>query len=128
MQQTTLFKVPGKPSTRPLVILTGLDIEAKSSTSIRMRLSRALSKARQWTRCNRTPVRAISAMFAARVSAVVGIMATAAMWLAIFTAADDAAAQSAVGRICLAALPWAAVWTVRACRMPLPSAQEGGEA
>lgn len=70
--------------------------------------------------------RAISALFSARVSAVVGITATAAMWLAIFTAADDAAAQSAVGRICLAALPWAAVWAVRACRMPLPSEQEGG--
>ena len=89
----------------------------------------ALSAPRRRNQAARFSIsRAISALFSARVSAVVGITATAAMWLAIFTAADDAAAQSAVGRICLAALPWAAVWTVRACRMPLPSAQEGGEA
>lgn len=64
MQQTILFKVPGKPSTRPLVILTGLDIEAKSSTNYfreaAKMLSRALSKAWNWTRCNCTPVRIVT--------------------------------------------------------------------
>lgn len=57
MQQTILFKVPGRPSTRPLVILTGLDIEAKSTIPVSVCLSRALSKAWKWTRCNCTPVR-----------------------------------------------------------------------
>ena len=136
MQQTILFKVPGKPSTRPLVILTGLDIEAKSTTPVSVRLSRALSSAwssslatlrsaKKWTRCNCTPVRIVRAVFSAKVSTAVAIIAGAAMWWHDLTIADTIEAQRAVGLDGLLAMPWAIVWAFRASRMPMP--EEGGE-
>lgn len=146
MQQTILFKVPGKPSTRPLVILTGLDIEASSTKSLRyaknsttpvsVRLSRALSSAwssslatlrsaKKWTRCNCTPVRIVRAVFSAKVSTAVAIIAGAAMWWHDLTIADTIEAQRAVGLDGLLAMPWAIVWAFRASRMPMP--EEGGE-
>lgn len=130
MQQTILFKVPGKPSTRPLVILTGLDIEAKSSTNhfreAAKMLSRALSKAWNWTRCNCTPVRIIRATFSAKVSTVVAFVCLAAMWWHNITIDNTLEAQEAVGLDCLLGMPWGIVWAFRASRMPMP--EEGGEA
>lgn len=45
MQNSILFKVPGKPSTSPIVILTGPALEAQYSTSIGARLFQALAVA-----------------------------------------------------------------------------------
>lgn len=129
MQQTILFKVPGKPSTRPLVILTGLDIEAKSSTNhfrdVAKMLSRALSKAWQWTRCNCTPVRIIRAIFSAKVSTVVAFIVVAAMYWHNLSIDNVIEAQRAVGFDCLLGMPWGIVWAIRFTRMPMP--EEGGE-
>lgn len=135
MQQTILFKAQGKPSTRPLVILTGLSIEVSStkslrpaknsSISIRSRLSRALSKAWQWTRCNCTPVRIIRATFSAKVSTVVAVIVIAAMYWHNLTIDNTIEAQEAVGYDCLLGMPWGIVWAIRATRMPMP--EEGGD-
>ncbi|QCD42188.1 hypothetical protein E7747_07815 [Duncaniella dubosii] len=51
MQQSILFKVPGKPSSSPLVILTGPTISARYSTPITARLSRTLSMAWESVKC-----------------------------------------------------------------------------
>lgn len=135
MQQTVLFKAPGRSSNRPIVILTGLDIEASSTKSLRsaknsttpvsVRLSRALSMAWRWTRCNCTPRRIISALFSAKVSTVVAFVCLAAMWWHNITIDNTLEAQEAVGYDVLYAMPWAIVWAIRASRMPMP--EEGGE-
>lgn len=65
MQQTILFTVPGKPSTRPLIILSGLTFEAQCSTPISVRLSRALSSAIEKAKCNCTRGRINDAVAAA---------------------------------------------------------------
>lgn len=125
MQQTILFKVSGKPSTRPLVILTGPSFETQYSTPVSVRLSRALSRAWRWTRCNCTPVRIVRALFSSKVSTAVAIIAGAAMWWHDITIVDTIEAQRAVGLDGLLAMPWAIVWAYRASRMPLP--EEGGK-
>lgn len=125
MQQTILFKVPGKPSNRPLVNLTDPALEAECSTTISVRLSRVLSKAWNWTRCNCTPRRIVSALFSAQVSTVVAILVVAAMWWHNISIADTLEAQRAVGFDCLLGMPWAIVWTIRATFMPMP--EKGGE-
>lgn len=139
MRQTILFKVPGKPSTRPLVILTGLDIEASSTKSLRSAkncstnhfreaakmLSRALSKAWNWTRCNCTPVRVIRATFSEKVSIVVAVLVLAAMYWHILSIDNTIESQEAVAFDCLLGMPWGIVWAIRATRMPMP--EEGGE-
>lgn len=126
MQTSILFKVPGKPSTRPLVILTGPAIEAQSSTPISVRLSRALSSAWKWTRCNCTPRRIVSAMFSAKVSTAVAIVVVAAMYWHNLTIDNTIEAQEAVAFDCFLGMPWAIVWAFRASRMPMP--EKGGEA
>lgn len=125
MQTSILFKVPGKPSTRPIVILTGPAIEAQSSTHISLRLSRALSSAWKWTRCNCTPVRIFRATFSAKVSTVVAVIVIAAMYWHNLTIDNTIEAQEAVGFDCLLGMPWGIVWAIRATRMPMP--EEGGE-
>lgn len=45
MQTSILFKASGKPSTRPLVILTGPALEAHYSTPIGVRIAQALDVA-----------------------------------------------------------------------------------
>lgn len=125
MQTSILFKVPGKLSTRPIVILTGPAIEAQSSTHISLRLSRALSSAWNWTRCNCTPRRIVSALFSARVSTAVAIVVVAAMYWHNLTIDNTIEAQRAVGFDGLLGMPWGIVWAIRATRMPMP--EEGGE-
>ena len=62
MNQTTiLFRAPGQRSSSPVVILTGLSLSAKYSTSLRARFSRALSMAWQSAKCKCTPARIITA-------------------------------------------------------------------
>lgn len=137
MQQTVLFKAPGRSSNRPIVILTGPAIEAKFSTPITVRLSRALSSAwssslatlrsaKKWTRCNCTPVRIVRAMFSPMVSTAVAVIVIAAMWWHNITIANTIEAQEAVGFDCLLGMPWGIVWAIRFSRMPMP--EEGGEA
>lgn len=134
MQQTVLFKAPGRSSNRPIVILTGLDIEVSSTKSLRsaknsttpvsVRLSRALSKAWKWTRCNCTPVRIFRATFSAKVSTVVAVIVIAAMYWHNLTIDNTIEAQEAVGYDCLLGMPWGIVWAIRATRMPAP--EKGG--
>lgn len=88
-------------------------------------LSRALSKAWNWTRCNCTPRRIVSALFSARVSTAVAIAVVAAMYWHNLTIDNTIEAQEAVGFDCLFIMPWAIVWTIRLTRMPMP--EEGGE-
>lgn len=125
MQTSILFKVSGKPSTSPLVILTGPALGAQCSTPVSVRLSRALSSAWQWTRCICAPRRIARAVFSARVSAIVAAVTIAAMWWHNITIADTIEAQEAVGLDCLIGMPWGLVWAIRATRMPMP--EEGGE-
>lgn len=125
MQTSILFKVPGKPSTRPIVILTGPAIEAQSSTTISVRLSRALSLAWKWSRCNCTPRRIVSALFSAKVSTAIAIVVVAAMYWHNLTIDNTIEAQRAVGFDGLLGMPWGIVWAIRATRMPMP--EEGGE-
>ena len=135
MQQTVLFKAPGRSSNRPIVILTGLDIDASSTKSLRpaknsttpvsVRLSRALSKAWNWTRCNCTPVRIIRATFSGKVSTVVAVLVLAAMYWHILSINNTIESQEAVAFDCLLGMPWGIVWAIRATRMPMP--EEGGE-
>lgn len=127
MQTSILFKVSGKPSTRPLVILTGpsLETQAQYSTPVSVRLSRALSRAWQWTRCNCAPRRIGRALFGAKVSTVVAAIVVTAMWWHNITIADTIEAQEAVAFDCLLGMPWGIVWAIRATRMPMP--EEGGE-
>lgn len=122
MSQTVLFKVPGKPSTRPLVILSGLALEARFSTSAGLRISRTLSSLWQWTRCNCTPRRIVSTLFSARVSAAFAALFLAALWWHNIAITDTVEAQCALGVDCLLALPYAIAWVLR------PSATKGGEA
>ena len=118
MQQTILFKVPGKPSTRPLVILTGPSIGALSAKSLRSAKTYSTNHFREVTK------KIVRAVFSARASmAVIGVC-LAAMWWHIVTVDDTLAAQTAVGRDCLCALPWAITWVARLTRKPMP--KKGG--
>lgn len=110
---------------KPLVILTGLNIEAKYSTSISDRLTSALTNAGAWLKCNCTPRRIVRALFSAKVSTAVACVCVAAMWWHNISIDNTIAAQEAVGFDCLLAMPWAIVWAVRATRMSLQ--QKGGE-
>lgn len=125
MQTSILFKAPGRSSNRPIVILTGPAIGAEYSTPLSVRLSRALSKAWNWTRCNCTPVRIFRTTFSAKVSTVVAVIVIAAMYWHNLTIDNTIEAQEAVGYDCLFIMPWAIVWTIRLTRMPMP--EEGGE-
>ena len=127
MQTSILFKVSGKPSTRPLVILTGpsLETQAQYSTPVSLRLSRALSRAWQWTRCNCAPRRIGRALFGAKVSTVVAAFFVSAFWCHNVTIAGTIAALEAFAFDCLLCMPWGIVWAIRATRMPMP--EEGGE-
>lgn len=124
MNQTVLFKDSGRSSNRPIVILTGPAIEAKFSTPITVRLSRALSSAWNWTRCNCTPVRIIRAAVGLTLSAPACTIAVATCSLAMFwhsaTSADTDAARQAIALDCLCALPWGLAILAR-------SVKEGGD-
>lgn len=109
---------------KPLVILTGLNIEANYSTPIGVRITRALSAAWSWTRSNCTPRCIFSAVFSAKVSMAVAVVTVAAMWWHNIAIIDTIEAQKAVGTDCLYAMPWGIVWAYRASRMSLQ--EKGG--
>lgn len=129
MQQTILFKVLGKPSKSPVVILSALDLAGKSKTNhfreAAKMLSRALSKAAVWVKCNCTPVRIIRAIFSAKVSTVVAVIVIVAMYWHNISIDNVIEAQRAVAFDCLLGMPWGIVWAIRATRMPMP--EEGGD-
>lgn len=127
MQNSILFKVPGKPSNSPIVILTGPAIGAKSTNHFadaRKMLSRALSRSIDWCRCNCTPRNIVRALFSAKVSTAVAIVCVGAMWWHNISIIDTIEAQEAVANDVLYAMPWGIVWAFRAARMPMP--EEGG--
>lgn len=129
MQQTILFKAPGKPNNKPVVILSGLAYGRKCSTNhfpgAGKMLSRTLSSAWKWTRCNCTPVRIIRAIFSAKVSTVVAVIVIVAMYWHNISIDNVIEAQRAVAFDCLLGMPWGIVWAIRATRMPMP--EEGGD-
>ena len=125
MQTSILFKAPGRSSNRPIVILTGPAIGAEYSTPLSVRLSRALSSAWKWTRCNCTPRRIVRALFSTRVSTAVAFVVLAAMWWHNIAIDNTLEAQRSVAIDCLCGMPWGIVWAFRASRMPMP--EEGGE-
>ncbi len=128
--QTISLKAPGRRSNRPLVILTGPMLSAECSTPASVRLSRALSSAWQWAKCNCTPMGILRAIFCARVSMAVGALVVAAIWWHIITIPDTIQAQEAVGFDGMLGMSWGIVWAYRASRMPMPEEieEEGGEA
>ncbi len=65
MQTSILFKATGRSSKSPIVILTGLPVKAQFSTSMAVRLSRALSSGWYRTKCCCTPRRILRAPFEA---------------------------------------------------------------
>ena len=125
MQQSILFKVPGKPSTSPIGILTGPALGAKYSTPASVRLSRALSVACKWLRCSCTPRNIFRALFSAKVSTVVAVICVCAMWWHNLSIDNTIEAQEAVANDVLCAMPWGIVWAIRATLMSMP--KEGGE-
>ena len=85
---------------KPIVILSGLAIEAKSAT-LPGRLSRALSQGWQSAKCNCTPLGILRALFSDRVALPVACLGGAA---ALFFAVAEMQQPCAVSAA--AALPW----------------------
>ena len=112
---------------KPIVILTGPALGAQYSTPASVRLSRALSVACKWLRCNCTPRNIFRALFSAKVSTVVAVICVCAMWWYNLAIDNTIEAQEAVGYDCLCAMPWGIVWAIRATLLPLPEDEEGGE-
>lgn len=125
MQTTVLFKAPGRRSNSPIIILKSVNLTDESIT-FGTRLSRALSAACKWVRCNCTPRNIFRAMFCEKVSMAVAAVVICAMWWHNITIEDNIAAGEAAATDCLYALPWGIVWAIRATLMPMP--KEGGEA
>lgn len=128
MEQTFLFKVPGRPSTRPLVILSGIAIERRTSSNhfreLTQMLSRALSRAYARAKCSCPPVRIARALFSAKATAAVSVLALAAMWWHNVTVSDVMASQQAVALDAALAFPWLLTAAIRAGRKS--STRKGG--
>ena len=123
MYQTILFKAPGRRSNSPVVILNALSL--RQSLTLGPRLSRALSSAWNWVKCNCTPRNIVRVAFGEKVSMAVGAIVVCAMWWHIISIDDTIAGGEAVATDCLYAMPWGIVWAIRATLMTLP--KEGGE-
>lgn len=130
MYQTILFKAPGKPNNKPVVILSGLAYGRKCSTNhfpgAGKMLSRTLSSAWNWTRCNCTPRNIFRVLFCEKASMAVGAVVVAAMWWHSASINNTLEAQKAVGTDCLYALPWGIVWAVRATLADFKTVKKGG--
>lgn len=125
MQQNILFKAQGKPSTRPTIVITGIAIDAMSSTSLSARISRTLSSARNWMRCNCTPRNIVKALFSAKASMAVAIVCLCAMWWHNISIADAIEAQKAIAFDAILAMPWGIAWLIRSSIRH--NAQKGGK-
>lgn len=129
MQQTILFKVQGKPSTSPVVILSAPDLAGKSKTNhfraATKMLSRALSEGWHRAKCICTPRNIVRAIFSSRMSAAVATVITAVMWWHIMTVDNAIEMQHTVAIDCLLGTPWGIVWAIRTTLMSMP--KKGGE-
>lgn len=111
-----------------VVILYGPAVGPKPANhlaDVSKMISRALSVACKWLRCNCTPCNILRALFSANVSLGVCILCVCAMWWHNLVIDDTIAAQEAVGLDGLCALPWGIVWAIRATCMPIT--EEGGD-
>lgn len=136
MYQTILFKAPGKPNNKPVVILSGLAYGRSSTKSLRsakncsthiaMRLSRALSSVWKWTRCNCTPCNIFRVLFCEKVSMAVAVVVVAAMWWHNISIDNVIDAQEAVAYDCLCGMPWGIVWAMRSTFFDIKSNKKGG--
>lgn len=125
MYQTILFKVPGRRSNSPVVILNALSL--RQSITLGTRLSRALLMAWSWVKCNCTPRNIFRAIFCEKVSMAVAFVVVAAMWWHNISIDDNIAAGEAVATDCLYAMPWGIVWAIRATINDF-KAEKGGKA
>lgn len=107
MQTTILFKVAGRPSTSPVVILTGPCIRAKS------------------TNRSASAKKAFRALFSSKATLAAAILCACAVWWDALTIADTIDAQAAIAIDCLLAMPWGIIGVLRAIRKPMP--EKGGE-
>ena len=96
------LSIPTSRSQKPVVILSGLTLQAKSSTA------KQVSAAAVMRRLARLGLRALSALFSAKVSGVVAIATLGAMLWHNIAIADVLEAQRAVATDCILALPWLA--------------------
>lgn len=130
MYQTILFKVPGRPNNKPLVILSGLNASRQCSTNhfraLTKMLSRTLSMVCKWVKCNCTPVQILRFAFCEKVSMSVAVVLICAMWWHNITIADTIAAGEQVATDCLYAMPWGIVWAFRATIADFKAAKKGG--
>lgn len=126
MYQTILFKAPGRRSNSPVVILNALSL--RQSLTLGMRLSRALSMAWSWAKCNCTPRNILRVAFCEKVSMAVAAVLICFMWWHNITIEDNIAAGEAVATDCLYALPWGIVWAIRTTLSEFKAAKKGGNA
>lgn len=124
MKETILFKVPGHASSQPVVILGRMTAGSQCSTSFGSVLSHTLCSVWNWMKCKCTPRRIFSALFSAKASTAVAVIAITLMWVHNIVMPSADAAAHAVGIDFLCASPWAIVWAFRFSRM---LEKEGGE-
>ena len=105
MLNYSLFKVAGRSSGAPVVILTGPAVGPQSSPPARVM------------------ARIVRALFSPRATAIAGALTLALMAARALAAPSAVDAQSRMAGTCLLFMPWAIVWTVRCMR----TAQKGGE-
>lgn len=132
MQAITL-KAPGRRSHRPVIILSGLRLDAAPESNLLREaagaLSRALSRTAQRAGCLRTPRGFVRALFSSTAIKAVFLGFTLFMGYEVLTGLGTREAELAVGRAGLAASPWGLVAAIRAAREPMPEEpEEGGEA
>ncbi|MEE0979584.1 MAG: hypothetical protein UH625_09285 [Muribaculaceae bacterium] len=114
-------------ATKPIIILQSVNLTGQSLT-YRTRISRTLSAACQWVRCNCTPRNIFRALFCENVSMAVAAVLICFMWWHNITIEDNIAAGEAVATYCLYALPWGIVWAIRATLADFKAAKKGGKA
>lgn len=125
MLNTASLRATGR-AIKPIVILTGPSLGAKSSTPISEAIARTASSVWCWIKRNCTVRNFFRALFCEKVSRAVAITVIAAMWWHIITIEDNIAGGEAVAADCLYGMPWAIVWCIRATAADF-KAQKGGK-
>ena len=97
-----------------------------SSYSAGYRLSRALSMAWSWTKCNCTPRNILRVAFCEKVSMAVAAVLICFIWWHNITIEDNIVAGEAVASDCLYAMPWGIVWALRATLADFKAVKKGG--
>lgn len=136
METAIHLKAPGRRSHRPVIILSGLRLDAAPESNLLREaagaLSRALSRTAQRAGCLRTPRGFVRVLFSSTAIKAVFIGFTLFMGYEVLTGLGTREAELAVGRVGLAASPWILAGAVRASRLPMPdesepSPEKGGE-